>query len=490
MQALRRVLTAICMMAVVVVGLAGANSARSGAAVPPHLGYGLNTWDQLDLAEGLGFDWIKLFEEASSPPMNRLPYKVLYRVFVNGYPADLPAYLQHVRELALAGANTVEAYEIGNEVNLRGAGFWGDQPVNPEAYAQLLCDLYPVIKQADPAAVVVSAGLAPVGPWSPIYWNDVMDETVYAQRLLIHMQAINAGELCIDAFGYHPHGFKFAPETPYDDPGVPNGFAFRSAERMRAVMEAHGAAGLSMWATEFGWIRDPSSDPWIDHNGQLSSYGWCKDDPGSDLGGFLWMLVTAQQQADYLTRAFQYADAHWPWMGPMFVWNLDLYYRGWACSHQKFYSLLYASDGNPLLRNFTPAYFALQAMPKRYADKPQLIVAPPAMTFLVEVAAPAPQTAVIRVDNLNVGVPLTWTVAISAAEGLTPLAAPITGVNAGLIAMQIDPGGVTQTGIYTAAITVGAVPTDTYGSPAVIPLAVIAVDHVYPAYLPVVSTSD
>jgi len=128
-------------------------------------------------------------------------------------------------------------------------------------------------------------------------------------------------------------------------------------------------------------------------------------------------------------------------------------------------------------------------MPKRYADKPQLTIAPPAMTFLVAVAASTPQTGALSVGNLNAAAPLTWTVTVSGGS-LTPLVTPITGVNTGLITVQIDPGVITPTGIYTAAITVSAVPTDTYGSPALIPITVIAVDQVYAAYLPVISASD
>jgi hypothetical protein len=220
----------------------GSQAARSAAGLSttlpaPHLGYGLNVWGQPQIATGLGFDWLKLFEEAGPPPATALPYKVLYRVFVEGYPASLGTYLQHIHDLVQAGLGKVQAYEIGNEPNLSGDGFWGDQSVNPEAYAELVCAIYPVIKSVDPQALVVSAGLAPVGPWGPEYWSYVMDETVFAQRMLTRMQAVNNGQLCIDGFGYHPHGFAFTPETDYHN--APNGFAFL-AERMHDLMVAAG----------------------------------------------------------------------------------------------------------------------------------------------------------------------------------------------------------------------------------------------------------
>ncbi len=388
----------------------------------PHLGYGLNVWGQPQLATGLGFDWIKLFEEAGPPPATTLPYKVLYRVFVDGYPASLSTYLQHIHDLAQAGLGKVHAYEIGNEPNLSGDGFWGSQNVNPEAYAELVCAISPVIKSVDPQALVISAGLAPVGPWGPEYWSYVMDETVFAQRMLARMKAVNNGQFCIDGFGYHPHGFAFTPETDYHN--APNGFAFRSAERMHDVMVAAGATQMQMWATEFGWIRHPESDPWTDANGRVSSYTWCGGQP--EMSGFLWMLVTEQQQADYLVRAFQYADANWPWMGPMFVWNLDFFYRGTLCTPQRFYSLFHATDGNPNSLSPTLAFVALANMPKRLTTTPPaLSVRPGRLLFLSEIATPTAQAQTLNLTNLAANTVLTWTIAISPAAEFQPIAGSV-----------------------------------------------------------------
>ena len=63
-----------------------------------------------------------------------------------------------------------------------------------------------------------------------------------------------------------------------------------------------GDGATPMWATEVGWLHESDYD--------MGPY-------------FEWHKVTAQQQADYLVRAFQYAERTWPWMGPMFVFNHD-----------------------------------------------------------------------------------------------------------------------------------------------------------------------
>ena len=493
MKALRfgRVLAVILIsIAALLIGLPMTRSALGTPAALPiaHLGYGLNVWDQTQLAAGLGFDWIKLFEEAGPPPTTTLPYKVLYRIFVDGYPASLNTYLQHVHNLAQAGLGKVQAYEIGNEPNLRGAGFWGDQNVNPEAYADLLCAVYPVIKSVDPHALIISAGLAPVGPWGSQYWNNVMDETVFAARLLARMKGVNNGQFCIDGFGYHPHGFAFAPETDYHD--VPNGFAFRSAERMHDVMVAAGAPDMKMWATEFGWIRYPESDPWIDASGNLASYSWCNRQP--EMAGFLWMLVSEQQQADYLVRAFQYADANWPWMGPMFVWNADFFYRGTSCTPQRFYSLFHATEGNPNQLSPTLAYTALMTMPKRYSGMPTLSVQPSQFLFLSQIGAPTAQTQTLQLTNLSLDSVLTWTMTISPAAEFPPIIAgaltgTLTGTASSILPINVDTSSITQTGMYTAYLIITAEPTDTIGSPAIVPINVLTVDQLHQSYLPTIT---
>jgi len=57
----------------------------------PHIGYGINVWNNLDLAQPLGFDWIKVYEDnpsilATTPVTTH----VLLRVTAMAIPASLP----------------------------------------------------------------------------------------------------------------------------------------------------------------------------------------------------------------------------------------------------------------------------------------------------------------------------------------------------------------------------------------------------------------
>jgi len=134
-------------------------------SLPPHLGYGANVRQEYiidSLFAPLGFEWIKLWEEyEDEPPATRLPYQVLFTIKCNGMPTDLDTWGDHVTAIAQAGLGRVEAYEIGNEPNLD--RFWDNAPPDPAQYVQALQIAYERIKVVDPAAIVVSGGLAPTG---------------------------------------------------------------------------------------------------------------------------------------------------------------------------------------------------------------------------------------------------------------------------------------------------------------------------------------
>jgi len=282
-------------------------------------GEGINVVDygEANLARlrPLGFGWIQVF----NPPTYRIHgYKVLYRVpldeATHGDQAAVNTWAERLESLARERRGVIHAYAIGNEVNL--SREWGGQPPDPARYARLLAIAYARIKTADPDALVISAGIAPTGGASA----GAADDLAYAEALL---QAGIADY--IDGYGFHPYGFAYSPEHAPDDPAA-RGLLFRRAEAHRRLMEAYGAGDKLMWATEFGWLLDPSEE------GMACSW------PELD-----WQRVTARQQADYTVRAFLFARANWPWMGPMFLWNYDFSRAPQhpdPCEQMKFFSLL------------------------------------------------------------------------------------------------------------------------------------------------------
>jgi hypothetical protein len=84
------------------------------------------------------------------------------------------------------------------------------------------------------------------------------------------------------------------------------------------------------------------------------------------------MEVSEAQQAQYLAEAFAYADEQWPWMGPMFLFNMDFATVSWyaECDTMRWYSVTYRENpqdpGNsPILPR--QAFFSLRDLPKRSA---------------------------------------------------------------------------------------------------------------------------
>ena len=228
----------------------------------------------------------------------------------------------------------IRAYEIWNEPNL--AREWGGRRPNPAEYAALLKVAYRRIKQADPGAIVVSAGLTPTGTDSP----EAMPDDVYLERFY---QAMGSSNGYFDALGAHAPGYKAPPEmSPEQVAADPNYggqrfFCFRRVEDLRQIMVKHGDADKQIFILEFGWTSDPVNP----------SYAWHR--------------VSEEQKADYLVRAYRYAKANWsPWIGLMsLIYIAD---PDWKEQHEQYWWAI-TYPGWPEFKP-RPAYEALKAMAK------------------------------------------------------------------------------------------------------------------------------
>ncbi len=94
-----------------------------------------------------------------------------------------------------------------------------------------------------------------------------------------------------------------------------NGFCFRGAEKIYEIMQQQGLGDKKVWATEFGWITRPP-----DRLLERSVRGAAASGKSS----------RTRSRPTNLVGAYQYADAHWPWMGGMFVFNLDFNQNPWS----------------------------------------------------------------------------------------------------------------------------------------------------------------
>ncbi len=259
-----------------------------------------------------------------------------------GLPPQAQDFADYMTFLTQRYKGKVQAYEIWNEQNyaLETGG-----KVSVAAYLPVLKAGYQTVKKYDAKAVVVFGGLTPTGVDDPsIALNDV--------QYLRQIYALNGGEVkgYYDVLGVHPGSNCNPPDAswpanpPTNDCGTDpdggrsytkdNSFYFQRLQDQRKVMEDAGENGKKMWITEFGWTTA----------NQAPGYGYGK-------------YVSEDQQAQYLTRAFALGRTY-PWMGVMFVWNLN-FASITMPSDEKYPWGVLKADGTP-----RPSYNALKAMPK------------------------------------------------------------------------------------------------------------------------------
>jgi hypothetical protein len=277
-----------------------------------------------------------------------------------GAAGGLPRNPQDLADLLGFMANRykgkVAAYEIWNEENYAvetGGNINLDDP--GAAYLPALKASYQALKASDPNITVVFGGMTPTGvnrnpPPDTHSSNIAIDEVVYLQKMYqMHPEVKNY----YDVMGAHPGSNCNPPDNSWpDNPATnpcgtdpdgsrsyttDNSFYFKRVLDVRAAMEAAGEGGKQMWLTEFGW--DSAQNP-------PDAYKYAK-------------YVSEDQQAQYLTRAYELGKSY-PWMGVMFVWNLNFQMTlGQNVGDEKFGWGVLNSDGSP-----RPAYTALKNMPK------------------------------------------------------------------------------------------------------------------------------
>ena len=200
-------------------------------------------------------------------------------------PVEPATYADFVGRVAARYRDRLPAYIIWNEPNL--AIEWAGRQPDPSSYVALLQAAYQAVKAADPSAQVISAGLAPT--------NEVSERALDDRRFLREMYGAGA-QGHFDALGTHPYGFAYPPD---DLPGTHEGLNFARLADLRQIMLEADDADTPVWAIEMGWTSEPVA-------------------PEQQ-----WLRVTQEQQASYLTGAFEKARQEWPWLELLTVWNLS-----------------------------------------------------------------------------------------------------------------------------------------------------------------------
>ena len=229
-----------------------------------------------------------------------------------GPPDDFQAFANFLGAISSRYAGRVAAYEIWNEPNLRNRWRSTVHPISATSYVDMLRGAHDAIKAADPEALVISAGLAPTG------FNDALgsaagDFEVNAIDDRIFLSGMYAAGLVdvADGIGVHPIGFANPPdvrcceavegvETHFNDPHF---YFLDTLDAYRQVQIDNNDLTIPLWVTRFGW-------------------GTVEDLGVADEFNIFVSYTSLEEQAQYLTRAFEIAD-ELGYVGPMFAFSLN-----------------------------------------------------------------------------------------------------------------------------------------------------------------------
>lgn len=330
----------------------------------------------LQLTQNAGFDWIrqqihwKDIEIPDQPPeawgwneldtlveaTNRYGIKLLINIVqspsvyneTNGLPDEPQALGNFVEEMAKRYGDKIQAYEIWNEPNLAIENGGRIEPADVGHYVEILMESYTRIKAISPDAYVLAAASSSTGVTDPAV--ALSDEDFY-RAMYTYRDGIIDGFFDVQAV--HPGGAANPPDTLWpESPSFIEGCTpapdqcwndhsthyFRHVENVRQWMEEYGFGNHQIWITEFGWATQNNS-------------------PGYEFGNF----VSMEQQAEYITSAIQRAHDQYPWIGNMFLWNMNFAVtkveNGLDPLHEQASFAILNGDWSP-----RPSYLALQEL--------------------------------------------------------------------------------------------------------------------------------
>lgn len=260
----------------------------------------------VDLAEKNG---IEIIARLSNPPTwsRALPVE---QTGDKAPPDDFDDYGDFVAAVAERYHGRIRFYQLWNEPN--GNDEWGQhQPVNPEAFTELLCTGYRRIKEVDPNAVVLAGALTPTLANDGRHMNDL----IFLQR----MYAAGAGD-CFDVMSAQGYGLWSGATDQRLRPTVIN---YPHNLLIRDIMVRHGDAQKPIWISEMAWNVVPEPI--------YADYG----------------RVTEAQQAKYGVEAYQRAQAEWPWVSVVNYWFFKRP-ADWEINQSWYYFRLMEPDFTPL----------------------------------------------------------------------------------------------------------------------------------------------
>ncbi len=216
-------------------------------------------------------------------------------------PDDVQDFADFVHAVVSRYKGRIRYYQLWNEPNIYPE--WGEQPVSPEAYAELLKAGATAARAADPNVVIIAGALAATID---------LDGTVQAGRnfsdLLFLQRMYDAGAApYFDIMAVQGYGLWSGPTDRRMHPRVIN---VSRHLYIRDLMVKNGDAHKPIWISEMNWnAAPPDVEP---------RYG----------------RVSLEQQARYLPLAYRRVIREWPWIGVAATWYLKRADDDWLANRQ------------------------------------------------------------------------------------------------------------------------------------------------------------
>ena len=116
-------------------------------------------------------------------------------------PDDLDDFINYVTAVAARYRGRISHYQVWNEPNIYPE--WGENPIDPAGYADMLCRAYRALKAVDPKIVVISGAIAPT---IALDGNRDLSDLVFLQALYDH-----GGGACFDVLSAQGYGLRSGP---------------------------------------------------------------------------------------------------------------------------------------------------------------------------------------------------------------------------------------------------------------------------------------
>ncbi len=224
----------------------------------------------------------------------------------DGPPDEMETYARFLGKLARRYRGHVAAYEIWEEPNLKRNWDSTLHPLSPASYAKMLALAAKAIREADPDALVISAGLAPTA-----FHNETvaLNDRSYLKGLYLHGLAANS-----DAIGARPSGLlappdaRCCPQSLHGDDiqsslQVSNFYFLDTLEAYSQTLAAYGDEEKSLWLTSVGW-------------------GTSADIVGASSFNIFFQETDLEAQAAHIQRALELSAAQ-GYIGAIFLENWD-----------------------------------------------------------------------------------------------------------------------------------------------------------------------